>query len=217
MNANDLLMGGAASVKFPEPGAAVTGTIIEAPRAEQQRDYSTGEPKTWPDGNPMMMVVLTLATDQHKTNPTDDPADDGARTLYLRSKALTAVREAVRRAGATGIEVGGTLTVTYTGDGTPPKPGFKGPKLFTATYRTPDNPPTGQPAEPADAPTPDRSGASTDPDRSGTSEGSAPPAGVDPKVWAGLPADQQRAVAALARSGLVNTASVTTAATDPPF
>jgi hypothetical protein len=133
---NTFLMGGGVpSAKFDGIGVTVTG-VIDDITASQQTDFTTGEPKTWPNGDPMMQVVVTLATDQRDPDISDD---DGLRKVYVKGKSLTnAVRDAVRRAGAKGLEVGGTLTVTYTGDGVSERRGINPPKLYAAEYAKPN-------------------------------------------------------------------------------
>lgn len=133
---NSILMGGGVtSAKFETIGTAVTGTITDL-TASQQTDFTTGELKTWANGDPMMQVVVTLATDQRDPDVTDD---DGLRKVYVKGKSLTAaVRDAVRRAGAKGLEPGGTLTVTYVGDGVAERRGINPPKLYSAVYAKPD-------------------------------------------------------------------------------
>jgi hypothetical protein len=135
IDANTILMGGGVpSAKFDGIGVSVTG-VIEDVTASQQTDFTTGEPKTWPNGDPMMQVVVTLATSQRDPQISND---DGLRKVYVKGKSLTAaVRDAVRKAGAKGIEVGGTLTVTYTGDGPQEKRGINPPKLYAADYTPP--------------------------------------------------------------------------------
>jgi hypothetical protein len=134
-SANEFLMGsGAASAKFETIGTVVTGTIVKEPVVQQQTDITTGEPKYWSDGKPREQLQVVLATQQRDPN---DPSDDGHRALYVRGELTKAVRAAIRASGAKGIEVGGTMTVTYTGNGQPPKPGFSGAKLFDVTYAPP--------------------------------------------------------------------------------
>jgi hypothetical protein len=129
-----LMGGGSASARFDNPGDTITGTICEAPEVRQQTDISTGQPVHWPSGDPKMQLIVTL-----QTTLRDDPDDDGKRRIYVKGKSLTeAVREAVRQTGAKGLEIGGTLTVTYTGDGVASQRGFNPPKLYTATYARPD-------------------------------------------------------------------------------
>lgn len=135
-DANSFLMaGGAKSAKFEAAGDAIKG-IVEAADVTQQTDLTTGVPKTWDNGDPMMQLVVTIQTDLD-----DGDDDDGKRKLYLKgSKAdssLGAVKAAIREAGAKGIEIGGELVVQYTGDGEPTKRGFNPPKLYRAKYTPP--------------------------------------------------------------------------------
>jgi hypothetical protein len=131
-SANDWLMGGGvASAKFPTPGTTVGGEIVRPPTLMQQRDISTGKPKTWENGDPMMQLAVQVSTGQI------DPAvpnDDGVRAIYVKGQMQQAVREAIRQAGAPGLEVGGRLAVTYVRDGEPPQRGMNAPKEYTAQY-----------------------------------------------------------------------------------
>ncbi|ODA69250.1 hypothetical protein [Streptomyces sp. AVP053U2] len=133
MDANSFLMGGsgAPTAKFPTPGTTIGGRITEPPKVEQQRDIQSGEAKFWSDGNPMMQLVVTVQTDQR------DPAiedDDGRRRIFVKGQMKNAVADAVRQAGAKGLEVGGTLHVRYTHDGEQTKRGFSAPKQYAAKY-----------------------------------------------------------------------------------
>jgi len=130
--ADDFLMGGGVpSAKFPAIGATVSGRITERPTVEQQRDYTTGDLKFWDDGKPQMQLVVTLATNERDP---ENPEDDGTRRLYVKGQMKNAVASAVRATGARGLEVGGTLTVTYARDGQKTNPKFNAPKNFDASY-----------------------------------------------------------------------------------
>lgn len=132
-SADDFLMGGggAPSAKFPTPGTTVGGRITEKPTVEQQRDIKTGEKKFWNDGNPMMQLVVTVQTDLR--DPEIDE-DDGRRRLFVKGQMKQAIADAVRTTGARGLEIGGTLTVTYTHDGQVTQRGFSAPKQYRAEY-----------------------------------------------------------------------------------
>jgi hypothetical protein len=133
-NPDDLLMGGGApTCSFPEIGTTWKGEVVDK-RTEQQRDFDTGKPLTWDDGNPRLQVVITLQTDER------DPkiaGDDGRRRLFVKGQMLSAVRKAVSDAGAPTVELGGTLAVQYTGDGEASRRGMNPPKHFVAQYRAP--------------------------------------------------------------------------------
>lgn len=122
-----LMGGGSRSAKFAAVGASVTGTIDRQPEVQQQTDFKDGSLKFWSDGKPMQQLQVILKTTQQ-----DEPDDDGLRAVYVKGNMQKAVRDAVRASGAKGLEVGGTLTVTYTGDGVA-KGGYP-PKLYSASY-----------------------------------------------------------------------------------
>lgn len=132
--------GGSASAKFPTIGSSVTGTIAKPPTVSQQTDIKTGKPLVWDNGDPREQLVVTLQT-ALRDNGEDD---DGLRSIYVKgskkagSQSLhDAVRGAVQAAGAKGLEVGGTLTVTYIGDGIASGPGMDPPKQYSASYASP--------------------------------------------------------------------------------
>ncbi|MGW6420366.1 hypothetical protein [Streptomyces sp. NPDC055055] len=198
-NADDFLMGGggAPTAKFPTPGTVVTGRITQKPTVEQQRDIKTGDNKFWSDGNPMMQLVVTVQTEQR------DPAideDDGRRRLFVKGAMKNVIADAVRAAGARGLEVGGTLAVTYTHDGKPSGVGMSPPKQYTATYTA---------AAVAALHTPDPGQA---PPQQYTPPVQAPPAGLSPQQYAA--AQQNPATQALL---LQQQAAAANAAEPPQF
>ncbi|WP_166412508.1 hypothetical protein [Sanguibacter sp. HDW7] len=118
-SANDVLMGGGGvpSAKFPNPGDTISGRILAPPSVYQERDYDPNNPgggalKTYPSGDPIMSIYVDLATDLR--DPTID-GDDGTRRLFIEGRYLKGdVRDAVRNAGAAGLEPGGVITVSFT-------------------------------------------------------------------------------------------------------
>jgi hypothetical protein len=124
-----LLSGGVPSCTWPAVGTVHSGTVTDF-RIEQARDFETGKPKFWDDGNPVKQLVVTLQTDER-----DRDDDDGLRALYCRGALLKAIREAVRPHG--GIAQGGKLGVKFTGEGEKPKPHLNAPKLFKVEYAAP--------------------------------------------------------------------------------
>lgn len=177
---DDFLLGGASrsgrSLSFKQVGASHTGTISAAPEVRQQRDPDDGSPKTWDNGDPMWQIVVPLQTTYRSAEVEDD---DGVRFLYVdgskkpesKSKHV-AVANAVRAAGAKGLELGGQLTITYIGDG-PKSPGASAvsspPKQYQASYVPAANAALmsgGQaepPAVPAQVPPPVRDETGSDP------------------------------------------------------
>ncbi|PRX95600.1 hypothetical protein [Allonocardiopsis opalescens] len=157
-SADDFLMGGGIpSAKFPTVGTTVSGAITMTPEVQQQRDLKTGALKTWDDGKPMQQLKVVLATSERDP---EDPHDDGQRAVYVKGKMLAATRQAIRSAGAKGLEVGGVLSVTYTGDGEVPGRGMNPPKFYSVAYTPPaaasaaDLLAVGTPAAPPAAPAP---------------------------------------------------------------
>lgn len=118
-DANAVLMGGGGpkAWKFEEPGTTRVGTIAAPPVARQEREYDKnnpggGDPKFYPSGDPIMGVVVEVQTTERDPSVEDD---DGKRTFYVEGRYIKeAVRDAVRKAGAPGLEVGGQLSVTFT-------------------------------------------------------------------------------------------------------
>lgn len=118
-NANDVLMGAAGSPawKFDEPGTTREGTIASPPQARQEREYDPNNPgggdlKVFPSGDPIMGVVVEVQTGERDPSNRED---DGKRTFYIEGRYIKeAVRNAVRAAGAPGLEVGGSIRVTFT-------------------------------------------------------------------------------------------------------
>lgn len=128
-----LMGGGVTSAKFENIGASITGTITDPPEVRNRTDPKSGEVDTWKDGSPKKQLVITL-----QTSLREDADDDGLRKVYVKGKSMTdAVRDAVRKAGAKGLEVGGRLQVSYVGDGEVPGRGLNPPKLYLAQYARP--------------------------------------------------------------------------------
>ena len=133
---------GAKAFSFDAIGDAVEGEIT-AMDLRQQTDMQTGEPKTFDDGRPRKVMVVTL-----QTQTQDDENDDGLRTVWIRggnyvavtgkgTSSLTALKDALRRAGVGDIETGGYLRFQFTGEGKASARGFNPPKLYTADYVAP--------------------------------------------------------------------------------
>lgn len=131
-SADDFLLGGSVpSAKFPTIGTSISGRITERPTVEQQRDFTSGEAKFWDDGKPQLQLVVTLSTAEY--DPAN-PDDDGTRRIYVKGQMKNAVAQAVRAAGARGLEIGGILSVTYARDGVAKNPRFNAPKEYSAQY-----------------------------------------------------------------------------------
>jgi len=95
----------------------------------QSRDFDTGQPAFFPDNNPKMSVVtkIVMATGEERGLWAAKP-----------SAMFAAIAEAQKAAGAL-IAVGGTLTITFTGE----KPNATNPrlnaqKLYAVSYVPPN-------------------------------------------------------------------------------
>lgn len=123
-----------------QPGASITGTVVDM-KEVQRTNFDTKQPEFWDNGDPKMQFRVTLQTQLRDANI---PNDDGKRDLYLDGRKkpndngtksrICAVLDAVRAAtGATALQRGGTLTVTWVSG-----MGFSGdPRNYTATYTPP--------------------------------------------------------------------------------
>lgn len=134
------------------PGTPIGGPIVEIGDPVQQRDVTSGEPAFWPDGNPKMMLPITVQTDLRDPSISDD---DGRRTFWVSGNLKKAIGQALRAANAK-LAVGGVLHVTFTGFGEAKQRGHNAPRQWTATY-TPPAPGQGffeQPQQAAAAPAP---------------------------------------------------------------
>ena len=98
-------------LKFEAPGVTHSLTVTDA-RPIQDTDFKSGEPLTWPSGDPKMVLVL-LGDD-----------DDGRFSSHWVSgkRAADAMRLAFAKAGVTGVARGDVWTITRGDDEeVPPK------------------------------------------------------------------------------------------------
>lgn len=112
------------SVKFTNPGDTVSGTITET-RMIQKRDFDTRELVFDDDGQPVEEPVITLETEEglslHKN-------------LFVGSwRMLDAIAKACSDFGVEAPEVGGYLTVEFTGYEKAKKGGGRA-KTYAAKY-----------------------------------------------------------------------------------
>lgn len=148
------------SWKFTNPGDTHTGTITEVSDARQATEYGSNELAYWDKERtrPKMQVAVTLDTAERDPQ---DANDTGKRTLWVvedgrSGSILSAIRQAVHQAGAGTIDIGGQLTVAFSGF----DPNSKNPanprKIYSASYVPPapaggmfTNQAPAQPAAPA--------------------------------------------------------------------
>jgi hypothetical protein len=168
---------GAPAVKFPTVGTTVTGVISGELEMRQRNDIITGEPQTWPDGNPKMQMIVPLQTDLRDP---EIPDDDGMRRLFIPDPGglKAAIGKALKDAGVKGgLEQGATLTVTFSSETPPKQKGLNPAKNYVATYTRPSDT--------------FFNGHSV---TGGTAEVSQEtlPKGMTPEVWAGLSDDVKK-------------------------
>ena len=129
------------SWKFTNPGDTHTGTITEVSDARQATEYGSNELAYWDKERtrPKMQVAVTLDTAERDPQ---DANDTGKRTLWVvedgrSGSILSAIRQAVHQTGAGTIDIGGQLTVAFSGF----DPNSKNPanprKIYSASYVPP--------------------------------------------------------------------------------
>jgi hypothetical protein len=113
-------------------GTVMTGTVTDAPVEVQSRNFDTGKPETWDDGNPKMAVVVGVEVDGEKLNL-------WARKPSALFAALAKAHKADKDAGGQGIAVGGELKVQLSGQKkNPEKPKLNPQNLFRAKFKPQD-------------------------------------------------------------------------------
>ncbi len=124
---------------FLQVGQSVTGQIITEPKDVQQRNFHDGSPAFWPSGDPKMQTVFQIQTSLRNyegiSQPDRSKPDDGVRSLFIKGKHMErAVKDAILAAGASWLDIGGWIQVTYTGDDMSSKAASK-PKFFAVKYQ----------------------------------------------------------------------------------
>ncbi len=97
LSLDDVMHGGAPSAfsKDDPIGTSVEGEIVEI-RAEQQTDFTTGEPLYYPNGKAKPQVVIHLQTTMTDPNRI---GDSGIRGVYIKGYNIGQLRLACRQAG----------------------------------------------------------------------------------------------------------------------
>jgi hypothetical protein len=104
------------AAKFVRIGDQVVGRIMTEPRPVERKSLK--------DGSPERQLPINLQT------------DEGPMTLWVRRGYMaSAISNAVFQAGASGLQVGGRLTVTFCEERDTGKPNKA--KVFTAAYEAP--------------------------------------------------------------------------------
>lgn len=200
------------SWKFTNPGDTHTGTITEVSDARQATEFGSNEPAFWDreKTRPKMQVAVTLDTTERDPQDTNDT---GKRTLWVvedgrSGSILSAIRQAVHQAGAGTIDIGGQLTVAFSGF----DPNSKNPanprKIYSASYVPPapaggmfTNQAPAQPAAPAPVAQPVAPAAQPAPVAPAPAQPAAAPAPATPAPVPAVPDAIRQAVTALIATG----------------
>jgi hypothetical protein len=159
-DADDVLMNSGAPKAWAWGGPQFTvpvtlaGKVVSKPVTYHAREFDPtgqgqGKPKFTQNGRPIWGIGIDIQTMMRES-----VEDTGIRRLYAdKIRLLNAIREAVQAHGLPGVQVGGYLSVTWTG--TEPGKGSIDASTFSATY-TPagqvTDVPTPQAATPYQAP-----------------------------------------------------------------
>lgn len=116
-------------------GTTVQGQIVDA-QVRQTRNYETGDPEYWSDGNPKVQVAIILQTNLRDPMT---PDDDGRRGVYVKwwGDSRTALAAAIKAAGDTDIRVGGLFMAKYVGEKPNDNPRLNATKIYQYAYQMP--------------------------------------------------------------------------------
>lgn len=129
LSLDDVMQGGAPSAfsKDDPIGTSVEGEIVEI-RAEQQTDFTTGEPLYYPNGKPKPQVVIHLQTTLQDPNRV---GDSGIRGVYVKGYNIGQLRLACRQAGVGDHpNVGDHLKATFARTQPAKTRGFNDAKIY---------------------------------------------------------------------------------------
>jgi hypothetical protein len=116
----------AVSFKDAPVGTVIVCTIDAAPKLVHARNFETGQPDYWPDGNAKQTAVVDVKVD----------GEDKSLWAAKPSALYGAITEAVKKAGQQ-LAPGGTLSVRYYADKPNANPRLNPQKLYQAHYEPP--------------------------------------------------------------------------------
>lgn len=122
---SELLAPSGATLKFTSEGQIHKITILDS-RKEQVRDFMTGEPATWDNGEPKYQYVVSGKSE----------GEDAKLYIKAWGNQKQALMEALRKADVQpgqSLE-GGTLTVKWDSTDEPVKAGLSGAKRFRMKF-----------------------------------------------------------------------------------
>lgn len=132
---------GPPSAYFPSEGDQIVVGVVNV-HEYQQRDYDTGEPKTWPDGGKVMgkcvtgLVVSTEGTTAKGSQRSSEPVNPGdVVTFWCEGGKYYTYRDALKAAG--GIDVGDVMLWKRVDDKPPSNPRHNPAKQYVAKIRKP--------------------------------------------------------------------------------
>ncbi len=111
-SANDLLFqGGLPSLSFKDAplGHHYDFTVLKVLEPRQQRDIQDNSLKFWDDGRPQMTVPVEVKLDEFPSG--DDTHGERSWWIPIGSQMHAATRDAIREAGASGIEPGAHVSL----------------------------------------------------------------------------------------------------------
>lgn len=126
--ADEIMSGGGEGARYfrfgDTPGTSLSGTLVRVDKV-QGRDFDTGQPAVYDDGNPVYKFVVTV-----QTTLQEDADDDGLRAAWLPTRAdiRNAFAAAVKAGGDDKPTPGASITITFSGlDGRK--------KVYSFTYK----------------------------------------------------------------------------------
>lgn len=128
---DSILSGGKPWAVFDKVGDSITGTITGGSE-RQQRDYVTGEPKTWDDGTAMMEQVIEVSTTLRDPEVEND---NGDRQIVVNKVAMRKAIAAELKSKRSRLSDGGVITVKFVSQDEPKQRGMNGIKRFECSYQ----------------------------------------------------------------------------------
>ena len=112
-------------------GTTYRGVITSLPVERQSRNFETGKPDVWEDGNPQISVVLRVEI----VNAAGEAEE---RSIWAKKpSSLYRALGAAQKAAGTRFALGGTLYVRYERQEPSKNPKLSPQKIYTAKYEPP--------------------------------------------------------------------------------
>lgn len=112
------------AVSFKEKDVEFVGLISGPVTTVQDTEFGSDKPKVWKDGSPAMKALVPLTNQQGDVQTLHVPAS---------SRLHKSIGAALGAAGASDLELGGMLGITWTGFGTG-KNASNPPKIYDVRY-----------------------------------------------------------------------------------